>query len=102
MAVDIAIHALGNAVVGNLPPAAQLPVLGGQIGLAENTNSALIDVAYDVVLVLVATAKLRLDIRRQADAAALNPAASPVILPSEQRVAFSLPAGKWIVKTVAA
>lgn len=102
MAVDIAIHPLGNPVVGELAPAAMLPVLGGQIGLAEGVNSAVIVLDYAAVLVLVASDKLRLDIRKEADAAALNPAASPVVVPAEQRTAFALAKGRWVLKTVLA
>jgi hypothetical protein len=99
MPVDYAIHPLGNPVQGNHPPAPSLPLLGGQSGLADNTNSNVILLATDAVISIVATAKLRLDV--QNTVAALNPAASPLVLIADQPRLFALPRGTYYLKTLA-
>ena len=55
--------------------------------------------AYGATLALVATAKLRVDIRPAADAASLNPGASSLVLGANERVHFFLPKGDWILRT---
>lgn len=101
MPVDIALHPVGNFIQGEIPPAPVLPLLEGQTGLAEATDSQALNVtsAFGAVLVLVATAKLRVDIRPLADAASLSPAASALVLPTDQRVTFHLPKGDWVLRT---
>lgn len=99
MALDYAVLALGNPVQGQLPAAPALPPLAGQKALAENTDSAVIVVDRPAMLVLVATAKVRLDV--QPSTGALDPGNSPVVLPADQRVMFTLPAGSYKLKTLA-
>lgn len=102
MPVDISLHPIGNPVQGNHPPAPPIPVLEGQKGLAEDTNSNVFNVTTKgATMTLVATAKLRVDIRLNADAGSLDPANSSVVLGAEERVMFSLAQGDWILKTAA-
>lgn len=100
MPVDIALHPLGNPIQGNHPPAPQVPVLASQTGLAEATNSAALVVPKTGgVLVLTATAKLRVDIRPTADAGSLNAGASGMVLITDQPRMFSLAEGSYTLKT---
>lgn len=100
MPVDIALHPLGNYVGGNLLPAPALPLLEGQTGLAEGANSNELNVPdRGATLELVATAKLRVDIRPAADAALLDAATSALVLGANERVFFGLPKGNYILKT---
>ena len=99
MPVDISLHPLGNLHYGNLPPAPALPLLEGQASLAEGVDSAVLNVTAGAALVLVATAKLRVDIRTEADAASLNPAASSMVLGANERVVFSLAKGNYVLRT---
>lgn len=102
MPVDISLHPIGNPVHGNHPPAPPIPVLEGQSALAEGADSNVLNVTSTAAtLVLVATAKLRVDIRPNADAASLNPGASSLVLGANERVMFSLPKGDWILRTAA-
>lgn len=102
MPVDISIHALGNPIQGNHPPAPQLPVLGGQAGLAEDTNSNDIVIpSPGGVVYLTATAKVRMDLRLALDAAALAPAASGTVLAANLPQMFSLRPGTWKLRTTA-
>lgn len=97
MPLDYSFHELGTAVMGQLPPAPHLPVLGGQVALAENTDSAAIVAAGPVALMLVATAKLRLDV--QLTGTALDPANSPVVLLAGERAVFALRRGSYKLRT---
>lgn len=101
MPVDITLHPIGNPVSGQLPPAPMVPILEGQSGLAEGADSNVLNVTgpYGATLALVATAKLRVDIRPNADAASLNPAGSSLVLGANERVHFFLPKGDWILRT---
>lgn len=100
MPVDISLHPLGNLYYGNLPPAPALPLLEGQAGLAEGVDSQVLNVTTPgAALVLVATAKLRIDIRTEADVAALNPGASSMVLGANERVIFSLAKGNYVLRT---
>ncbi len=99
MPVDIAVHPVGNPIYGQLPPAPGVPVLEGQAGLAEDTNSQVLNAPSGATLVLLATAKLRVDIRPEADAASLNAATSGMVIGANERVFFSLAKGNWILKT---
>lgn len=102
MPVDIALHPIGNPVQGNHPPAPPLPVLQSQTGLAEGANSTpLVVPKTGGVLVLTATAKLRVDLRLTADAGLLNAGASGVVLVTDQPRMFSLPEGSYTLKTLA-
>lgn len=100
MPVDISLHPIGNPVHGNLPPAPPIPLLEGQLALAELTNSNVLNVTSTAAtLVLVATAKLRVDIRPEADVALLDAATSSLVLGANERVMFSLPKGNWQLRT---
>lgn len=99
MGVDISVHALGNPVAGNLPPAPYALRLGGQKGLAVDTNSAVITLTQAAVAVLVATAKYRVDIQKTT--AALDPANSPSVLVADQPGFYMIEAGSWYVKVTA-
>lgn len=102
MPVDIALHPLGTPVHGNHPADQVAPVLAQQAGLADDTQSATLVVPKPGGrLVLVATAKLRIDIRALADAGALNAGASGMVLGANERVSFSLPQGSFVLKTLA-
>lgn len=97
MPLDYSIHELGTPVMGQLPPAPHMPVLGGQQALAENTDSAAIAAAGPVALMMVASAKLRLDV--QPTGTALDPASSPVVLLAGERAVFALRRGSWKLRT---
>lgn len=102
MPVDIALHPIGTPVHGNHPDAASpvVPVIAQQTGLAEATNSnALAVPKLGGRLVLVATVKLRVDIRLAANAGALDPANSGVVLGANERCTFTLSEGSYILKT---
>ncbi len=101
MPVDITLHPIGNPVAGQLAPAPSIPVLEGQSGLAEATPSNVLNVTspYGATLALVATAKLRVDIRPNADAGSLNPGTSSLVLGANERVHYYLPKGDWILQT---
>lgn len=100
MPVDISLHPMGNAVQGNLPPAPPLPVLEGQTSLAEGVNSQELNVPRTgAVLALVATAKLRVDIRPTADEGSLNAATSSLVLGANERVHFALREGNYKLLT---
>lgn len=100
MAVDIALHPIGNLIQGQLAPAPSIPLFEGQTALAEGVNSNVLNAGgYGATLVLVATAKLRVDIRPEADVGSLDPATSALVLGANERVMFSLPKGNWILKT---
>ncbi|WP_397604962.1 hypothetical protein [Sphingorhabdus sp.] len=102
MPVDISLHPIGNPMYGNLPPAPSVPLLEGQSGLAEGVDSNVLNVTTPAAtLVLVATAKLRVDIRLNSEAASLNPGASSQVLGANERVMLSLPKGDWILRTAA-
>lgn len=100
MSLDISVRNLGTPIHGNLPPAPRLPRLSGQLGLAADTNSAVITVAAPVVLALSASVKMRIDVRAQVDAASLNPATSPDVLDTGVHH-FTLGAGSWLIKWAA-
>ncbi len=98
MPLDYSLHELGTPVMGQLPPAAVVPVLpGGQLALAENTDSAAIVATAPVALMLVATVKLRIDI--QPSGTTLDPAISPLVLLAGERVVFALRRGSWKLRT---
>lgn len=100
MAVDIALHPIGTPVQGNHPVVAVVPVIAQQPGLADATDSEPIVVpGPGGRLVLVATAKLRVDIRPTAAAALLDPASSGVVLGADERVVFALQPGSYTLKT---
>lgn len=100
MPVDIALHPLGNYIMGNLPPAPVVPLLEGQVALAEATNSQVLNVPdRGATLELVATAKLRVDIRPEADAALLDAVTSGLVLGANERVFFALAKGNYQLKT---
>jgi hypothetical protein len=100
MPVDISLHPLGNLIYGNLPPAPPVPVLEGQAGLAEGTNSNVLNVPdRGASLVLVATAKLRVDIRLEADVGSLDATLSSLVLGANERVIYTLTKGNYILKT---
>lgn len=102
MPVDIALHPLGTPVYGNHPDAPPALPLYGQAGLADDTQSAAIHVTKPGGrLVLVATAKLRVDIRLLADAGSLNAATSGMVLGANERVSFWLQNGSYALKTLA-
>jgi hypothetical protein len=100
MPVDISLHPLGNLIYGNLPPAPAVPVIEGQVALAEGTNSEVLNVpAAGAALVLVATAKLRVDIDLEANVGSLDATTSSIVLGANERVTFTLPRGNYILKT---
>lgn len=100
MPLDYAIHAVGNPVQGNHPPAPLLPVLGGQAGLADNTESANIVVpATGAVLRCVSTAKLRLDVQLQPTPP--DATTKPTVLVTDQPALFALPQGTYRLRTLA-
>jgi hypothetical protein len=100
MPLDYAIHAVGNPIQGNHPPAPAMPVLGGQAGLAEGAESADIVVPKTgAVLRCVSTAKLRLDIQKQPTAT--DAAGKPTVLVTDQPALFSLPEGTYRLRTLA-
>jgi hypothetical protein len=100
MSVDIALHPMGNYIQGNLPPAPALPLLAGQVALGEGINSQMLNVSdRGATLELVATAKLRVDVRTEADVGLLNPATSALVLGANERVFFYLPKGNYQLKT---
>jgi hypothetical protein len=100
MPVDISLHPMGNPVQGNLPPAPSVPIIEGQAGLPEGANSQQLDVPKTgAVLALVATAKLRVDIRPAAEVALLDPSTSSLVLGANERVHFALREGAYILKT---
>lgn len=100
MPTDISLHPMGSPIHGNLPPAPSVPVLEGQVALAEATNSEVLNVpATGAILCLVATAKLRVDIELDANAGALDAATSSLVLGANERVMFSLRQGNYILKT---
>lgn len=102
MPVDIAVHPLGNPVAGNHPPAPPVPLLQSQTALAHDTASAVLVVPRGgAVLALTATVKQRVDIQRQADAGALNPGGSGIVLFADQPRLFSLPFGNYQVMVAA-
>ena len=100
MPTDIALHPLGTPIAGQLLPSPAIPVLNYQIRLPEGINSNVFTVTGSpAILVLVATAKLRLDIRANANVAALNTEDSGLVLNANERVSFVLPQGDWVLKT---
>ncbi len=99
MPLDYAIHAIGNKVQGDLPPAPQAVRLGGQKALAEDVTSGLIAVDRPAVLICVASAKLRIDIQRSDGV--LDPANSPMVLLADERVFYALPIGSYQLRTTA-
>jgi hypothetical protein len=100
MSVDISLHPMGNTVQGNLPPAPSVPIIEGQAGLAEATVSQELNVPRTgAILALVATAKLRVDIRPTVDEALLNAATSPLVLGANERVHFALWQGNYKLVT---
>lgn len=99
MTVDYSVHSLDAAIVqGQLAPAPPL-LATGQKSLAVDTNSAVI--TGPCVILLTSVGKKRLDVRRETDAGALDPANSPLILPNDQQVPYTLPRGRFILKTTA-
>lgn len=108
MPTDIALHPLGNPLQGNHPPAPPMPPLGGQTSLAEATNSADIVVPKTGgVLILQATVKARVAILQSEDGVGFpggapgNPdaAGSGVVLNADQPRLFSLPGGRFRLRT---
>lgn len=100
MPVDIALHPLGTPVHGNHPDALVAPALQHQVALADATPSAdFLVPKTGGKLVMVATAKLRVDIRLTADAGALNAGTSAIVLGANERVAFSLTPGSYRLLT---
>lgn len=99
MPTDIAIHAIGNAVQGQLPPAPIVPALGGQQALAENTDSAEFEFTQAVVVAITPSVKVRIDIQRSG--VALNPAGSFLVGNADQTGFYALERGKWKIKTLA-
>ena len=97
MALDYAVHATGNLVGGNLPPAPYGLVLAGQKSLAELTDSAVITIDRPAVLACTATVKLRIDIQR--NGTALDPANSPIVLAGDQVRYFTIDKGSWKIRT---
>jgi hypothetical protein len=100
MPVDIALHPLGTPVHGNHPDAQVAPAIQHQVALADATPSADFVVPKPgAKLVLVATAKLRVDIRLTADAAVLNAGTSAMVLGANERVSFFLTPGSYRLLT---
>ena len=100
MPADIVLHALGNPVHGNHPPAPSIPPLAQQVSLAENTNSNVFTVPdMGAVMCLTATTKLRVDIVTVANLASINPAGSANVLPMDIPRLFYLPKGQYQVRT---
>lgn len=103
MATNWSLHNIGNAVVtGQLTPAPLGPRIGGQVDLANNTESSDITVTGEGgVLIIVCDAKSRFDIRAEEDAADLNPATSPEVAPADIPVFRTLKPGVWNLEVTA-
>jgi hypothetical protein len=101
MPADIALHPASNPVHGQRPAFVAGPTLFNQTSLAEATNSNTITVPdMGALLVLQATAKLRVDIRAASDQGNLNPGASGVVLMADIPRTFYLPRGSYILRTI--
>lgn len=105
MPTDIALHPFGEPIRGNHPPSPVVPLLAQQKALAENTQSQTFALPQGVtgqvaIFALTATIKLRVDFRALADAGALDPGNSGIVLLADQTRFFCVPAGDWVLKTL--
>lgn len=98
MATDITLHPLGNPVQGNHPQSLVIPRIQGQVALADGVASDVFVVPKQGArLALISSMKARIDIRTQADAANLNPLTTGLVIGSNERAIYTLPAGNWQV-----
>ena len=106
MAFNYAVHNKTETIAGARPyPAPMLPIaLGasnpGQVALAADTQSATIVGPCEVHM--HSDDKARVDCRALADAADLDPATSPVIIPADALRVFILDKGSYVIEWSAA
>lgn len=100
MAVDYSLHTPLVATVGRSPSLPSLPHRGGRKGLPLGSNSDPITGPCEICI--TPEEKVRLDMRLQASAGALDPAGSPLVLAAGAPSWFHIGAGTYILKAVAA
>lgn len=100
MALDYSLHAPLTASTGRSPSLPGLPHSGGKKGLALGANSDAITGPCEICI--TPEEKVRLDMRLQADAGALDPANSPLVLVAGSPSWFHVSAGIWLLKASAA
>lgn len=100
MALDYSLHAPLTASTGRSPSLPGLPHSGGKKGLALGTNSDAITGPCEICI--TPEEKVRLDVQLQTNAAALDPANSPLVLAAGSPSWFHIGAGTWLLKAAAA
>lgn len=101
MAFLYSVHSLGTPHQGNLPPAPVLPPLGGELDLAEETDSDdIVAPARGAIIIMRSDVDAQVQVLPKADAAALDPATSVAVIDAGKATPWSVGEGTWTLQWI--